>query len=147
MPVSLVRFCPLAPAGWRKPEAVLLEFMPSSIPSRCAPMGASGVGLRSTDHGRATEDLSMSVYAREKGFGAERLGVHSSNMRDSCGASKGEACSDQLAPLREQRVWKLPRRNNNAPTYPFCSASPRVLWVRRVPTGRRAGWNMARAGG
>jgi hypothetical protein len=87
MSVSLVRFCPLAPAGWRKPEAVLLERVPGSIPSCCAPVGDSGAGLRSIDYEGAAEGLWMSVYAPEKGFGAKRLGVSSSDIRDSCRAS------------------------------------------------------------
>jgi hypothetical protein len=73
MPVPLVRFTLLASAGGRKSKTVLLEFMPSGIPSCCASMGDSGAGLRSTDHGRAAEGLWMSVYAVDKGFGAERL--------------------------------------------------------------------------
>jgi hypothetical protein len=75
MSVSLVWLTLLATRSRRKPEAVLLEFMPSGIPSCCAAMGDSGAGLRSIDHGRAAEGLWVSVYAAEKGFDAKRLGV------------------------------------------------------------------------
>jgi len=85
VPVSLVWRDLRDSRGRRKSKAILLERVPGGIPSCCAPVGDSGAGRRPTDHGRSAEGLWMSVYAANKGFGAEGPEVCSSDISDNHG--------------------------------------------------------------
>ena len=78
VPVYLVRCGLRAPPGRRKPEAVLLEFLPSGIPPRRSPLGNPGARAWQADRGGAPEGVWMSVYAVYEGDAGVAQGMQCS---------------------------------------------------------------------